>query len=391
MPKPLTIVHIIPELNLKGGGVNTFIKTLIYCLVDQQNKNIIKNIIVTNQSDELDRKDFQALGTPVFSRLMASQLDQGKPLEIIQWMTQILKQLQPDLVNTHLFWADTLGRKAAVSAGVPVIITRECNVNLNETAKHRKIKRDLANITDCIVCNAEAVRKYADEVEGIPPHCLEVIHNGVLLEKYECDCSYDHQKPLEFVYVGRLEPQKNPLLLINAFAAIIVDYPDCRLSIIGDGSLKEECLNQVKTLGLSEYVRFLGYNKKPWDWVNPGSVSILTSSFEGLPNAVLEAMAAGIICIVPKLAVMSEIAKAGSELIIYEVGNQNKLIEAMKFLLEMTPEEKLLMIRAARTRVEQDFDAHKMADKYLNLYQTIYRNKVLTKHTADKVRGSSGY
>ena len=113
MPKRLKLVHITPDLHLGGGGVKTFLKTLFRCLSREQTESII----VTNQANQSDRKDFEDLGVSVISRLKTaqSQLDRGNALEITQWMIGTLKKLQPDLVHTHLFWGDTLGRQAAAT------------------------------------------------------------------------------------------------------------------------------------------------------------------------------------------------------------------------------------------------------------------------------------
>lgn len=373
MSKRLKIVHITPDLHLGGGGVKTFLKTLFHCL-DREQTEII---IVTNQADESDRKDFEVLGITVFSRLMTTQfqLDQGNALEITQWIIGTLKKLQPDIVHTHLFWGDTLGRQAAVRVGVPVIISTEHNTNLNENEKHRNIKRRLAHLTDCVVCVSEAVREYSREIDKIPDDRMTVIYNSILLEEYEFNCDLKNRKQNEFVYVGRLELQKKPLLLIEAFAAIAFERSNCRLYIIGDGSLMEQCLDKVKTLGLSECVKFLGYQQKPWSWVSKGSIFVLSSDFEGFGIVILEAMASGHLCILPQIGGIPEIAKPALEAIFYEAGNRDCLIDSMRFVLDMPEEQRVEIVKAAKKKVERDFDAYQMSSKYLNLYHKLYLQK----------------
>jgi glycosyltransferase involved in cell wall biosynthesis len=368
MHKRLKIVHVTPDLHLGGGGVKTLLKTFFYCF----DSKLMEKIIVTNQSDESDRKDFHALGVSVFSRLITSQLDQGNALEITQWLIETLKQLKPDIVHTHLFWGDTLGRQAAFRAGIPVIVSTEHNTNLDESEKHRKIKRRLAQMTDCVVCVSEAVRKYSREIDQIPDDRMTVIYNSILLKDYEFNSDLKNRKQSEFVYVGRLEPQKNPLLLIEAFAEIAFERPDCRLCIIGNGSLMEQCLDKVQVLGLSTQVKFFGYQQKPWIAATQGSIFVLSSDFEGLPMAILEAMASGHVCILPKTGTIPEIADAGSEAIFYEAGNRDSLIDAMRFVLDMPEEQRIEIVQSARARVEKDFDAYKMTEQYLNLYQKLY-------------------
>ncbi|ELS03906.1 glycosyltransferase [Xenococcus sp. PCC 7305] len=375
MSKVLTVAHIIPELDINiMGGVGRFLQNLVRCLP----RNAVKTIILSYKAQESDKQFFQDLGVTVFSRLTHNQEEEGNSLEVTQWMINTLKQIKPDIVQTNAFWGDTLGRLAAQKAGVPVIVVRENNVNLGEIGRQKKMKHRLAKITDAVVCVSEAVKQYAHKVENIPHHRLQVIHNGVMLNQYYFDGNLPSPSPWEFVFVGRLEPQKDPLLLIDGFAELIHKYPHCRLSIIGDGSLREECVTQVAKLGISQSVSFLGYKPKPWDWVKSSSVLIMTSCHEGLPNTVLEAMALGVISIVPNLPVMSEIARADLEAIFYELGDRGQLVTAIESVLEMTVEQRIQISRAARSRVEKDFDAQQMADKYLSLYQKLYANQVLT-------------
>lgn len=373
MSKRLKIVHVTPDLYLGGGGIKTFLKTLFYCL----DAKLTENIIVTNQSDESDRKYFEALGVSVFSRLMnaQSQLDEGNALEIIQWMIGTLKKLQPDIVHTHLFWGDTLGRQAAFRVGVPVIVSTEHNTNVNENEKHRKIKRRLAHVTDCVVCISEAVRNYSREIDKIPDDRMTVIYNSIILEEYEFNCDLKNRRQSEFVYVGRLEPQKNPLLLIESFAAIAFERPDCHLSIIGDGSLMEQCLDKVKVLELSTLVEFFGYKQNPWLGISQGNIFVLSSDFEGFGIVILEAMASGHLCILPKIGGIPEIANTGSEAIFYEAGNRDSLIDSMRSALNMPEEQRVEMIKMARERVTKNFDAYQMSEKYLNLYRKLFLTK----------------
>ncbi len=370
MKKRLTIAHIIPELDINVmGGVGSFLRTLVRCICQEATKNII----LTYRSNKADKKYFQDLGVDVFSRLTQSQKEDGNSLEVTRWLVQTLKQIKPDIVQTNAFWGDTLGRWAAFSAGVPLIIAVENNVNLAETAKQKKIKHHLAKVTDAVVCVSEVVRKYSLAVEKIPDERIEVIYNGLILQDYKFSYGGDQSKPLNFICVARLEPQKVPLRLIEAFAQVIAQGYDCCLWMIGDGRLRPQCQARVATLGLCEKVKFLGYQENPWSLVPKGSVFILSSDFEGLSIAILEAMASGSLCILPNN--QTEVAKSAEEAIFYELGNLEQLVEAMILVLQMPIEQRIQMIKAARTRVERDFDAYLMANRYLNLYQNLYQKK----------------
>ena len=217
------------------------------------------------------------------------------------------------------------------------------------------------------------MRKYSLTVEKIPDERIEVIYYGLILKNYEFSYRGDQREPLDFVCVSRLEPQKVPLRLIEAFSKVIAEGYDCRLWMIGDGSLRDRCQEKVEALGLSKRVQFLGYQENPWSLVPKGSIFVLSSDFEGLSIAILEAMARGSLCILPNN--QTEVAKSAEEAIFYEVGNLEQLVEAMILVLQMPIEQRIQMIKSARARVERDFDAYLMANRYLNLYQNLYQNK----------------
>ena len=98
------------------------------------------------------------------------------------------------------------------------------------------------------------------------------------------------------VFVGRLDRQKDPLLLVDAFQAACVNEPDLHLVVIGDGALREPAEQRARAGGISERVSFLGVQppSKIAGLLQASDLFLLTSAYEGMPIAVLEALAAGL-------------------------------------------------------------------------------------------------
>lgn len=99
------------------------------------------------------------------------------------------------------------------------------------------------------------------------------------------------------VNVGRLHQQKNQTLLINAFAKIAGQFPEYILEIYGDGDLKEILQEQIEELGLHKRIELKGTTSHILEKVYTASLFVLTSDYEGMPNALIEAMAIGVPCI----------------------------------------------------------------------------------------------
>jgi glycosyltransferase involved in cell wall biosynthesis len=136
-----------------------------------------------------------------------------------------------------------------------------------------------------------------------------------------------------------------------------------------------ECCHKVAIFGLVKQVQFWGYQPEPWRCAPSGSIFVMTSDYEGHPLVVLEAMATGHLCIIPHIPGILEIAETGEEALIYESGDEESLVDAMRCALEMPAAQRQQMIQAARSRVERDFDARRMAQQYLDLYQTLYKTR----------------
>ena len=101
-----------------------------------------------------------------------------------------------------------------------------------------------------------------------------------------------------FVTVARLVPQKGIDVLIHALAQTVGEARDWTLTLVGDGPEREALERQVQQAGLQEQVQFLGFRSDPQTFLLQAGVFVLPSRFEGMPNALLEAMAAGLAVVV---------------------------------------------------------------------------------------------
>ncbi len=97
--------------------------------------------------------------------------------------------------------------------------------------------------------------------------------------------------------VGRLSSQKRLDCLIDAFSIVSEAHPDYKLVIFGEGELRDELQNQIDSLNISDKAILPGTNKDALKFVSKGSVFVLCSEYEGMPNALMEAMAVGVPCV----------------------------------------------------------------------------------------------
>jgi glycosyltransferase involved in cell wall biosynthesis len=158
--------------------------------------------------------------------------------------------------------------------------------------------------------------------------------------------------------VGRLERQKRFDLLMQAFAPIVRARPECRLVIVGDGSLRADLEAERQRLGLDDVVTLLGHRDDVARLHNALDLYVQSSEYEGTPNTVLEAMALETPIVATDVGGTRELAFPGEHAIIVPAGDVPALRAAIEEVLA-APEAARTRVAAARARIEQvlSFDA----------------------------------
>lgn len=146
-------------------------------------------------------------------------------------------------------------------------------------------------------------------------------------------CNAIDQKVNKIVTVGRLAPQKNHEMLLKAFSICHEHYPELLLEIYGVGILLDRLKRQVEELGISENVIFKGSKSNVHEYLKDAKMFVLSSDYEGLSNALLEAMMMGLPCISTNCAGSDEVIKDGENGLLVEIGDYTSLAAAIEKLL----------------------------------------------------------
>ena len=161
-----------------------------------------------------------------------------------------------------------------------------------------------------------------------------VIMNDVKEEFF----SIERSNVEDVVIVGRLNKQKNHKLAISAFAQIANKYPDVKLRLFGDGNLRNDLLRQIQDLGMESRVVLHGSTDDVVSVLKHARIFVLSSDYEGMPNCLMEALAAGVPCIStdcpcggPKMLI-----KNGYNGLLVPINDENALSQAISSLLEDT-------------------------------------------------------
>ena len=205
---------------------------------------------------------------------------------------------------------------------------------------------------------------------GIIAKHSAIIHNPLLkLPEGDSKCVFGETK--EIVSVGRLNKQKNQHLLIHAFADVCEEFSAYSLKIYGDGPERNNLQQLVNTLNLKDKVFLPGSTTEILDKINHAAFFVLPSNFEGMPNALMEAMSLGLPCISTDCPCGGprELIRNGENGMLVPVGNEKALADAMKYLIGHPDEAKAIGRKAMKIRESHSTD--RICQQWYDYFQNV--------------------
>lgn len=192
------------------------------------------------------------------------------------------------------------------------------------------------------------------------------LDNSVIIPNpISVSCFAERMNPNKIVSVGRLEPQKNQKMLISAFADVSKSFPDAFLEIYGEGTLRDELTSQINSLGLSDRVKLMGNVSEVHKAISDAAVFCLSSDYEGLSNALLEAMMMGLPCVSTNCAGADEYITNGENGFIVDTGDTVEFAKAISMLL--SDNEKRASFSLKSKESSNDFSMEKVMKKWDNV------------------------
>jgi glycosyltransferase involved in cell wall biosynthesis len=236
--------------------------------------------------------------------------------------------------------------------------------------------RALLGTCDRFVCVSEQIRAEAI-ADGFPAERCLLLPNGVDLERFQDDVTpaalpWDAAQPT-ILYVGRLGGEKNLDVLLRAFARVRARVPAARLALAGAGERDAELRLLARELALGEAVAFLGPRGDVEALHRAARAFVLPSTSEGLPNALLEALAAGTPAVATDIEGVRAVARHEREALLVPVRDEEALGASLARVLE---DEALArrLAEAGRARA-RDYDLDEVARRYEELFSELARGR----------------
>ena len=363
----MRIVHILD--NLERGGAQTVLRSLVAGLARRGHE---QHMVALNEKHDAD--------------VVAAMNAAGATVEIVGrpqlyagvgfWrLTRRLRHLAPDWVHTLLPWGDLIGRACARQAGLTRIASTVTARYADKPRWQLALDRATISWAQHVVFQSAEIIPFSMNHEGVRPDQARCIPNGVEWDDADRSAAaaalrrqFAPRARRVLGMVARLHPQKAHADLLRAYQAVRTDFPDSVLWLVGDGPERGRLEALARRLDLSPHVLFAGDRADALDWVAALDLFVHPTWFEGLPLAVLEAMAAACPVVASAVDGLKGLIEPGVHGWLTPPGDVPALAAALKDALD-SPDRAARLARAGAARVRAEFGADRMVRAYAALFE----------------------
>lgn len=297
-------------------------------------------------------------------------------------LISVIQGFKPQIVHAFLFRANLLSRVASWLCRAPANIS-SIRIIEGERPFYFRLDGWTSFMVTQHLAVSERVKEATCQRSGIRPDKVKVIYNGVDLR--QCgqprldEGSTQSRLATELGIrstdmvcgtVARLRPQKGVDSLLRGFAILGRHFPALKLLIVGDGPEQPALENLAAQVAIRDRVIFAGLATPPWPYLRLMDVFVLPSLYEGLPNAVLEAMSLGVPVVATDVGGVGEIIEDQRTGLLIRPQDPEAIVRAVALLLEQ-PERAREISEAAKQVVLTRFSLDRMLNEYDVLYEEL--------------------
>jgi len=363
----VAVLYIITELNTGGAQM-----ALWRLLARLDRLRFSPTVACLYNGDKAVAQAIRALGIEVWDARMCHKGD----VAALWRLYRRIYRLRPTILHASLFHANLPGRILGRLAGVPVVICSERTMAMESQWRYR-LNRWTIGLVDRVTVVSVLVRDFCIAHIGLPPRKLVLIPNGVELPRAPLasrqEVRIEVGLPLDAPVAGavsRLDPVKGVRFLIQALTRL----GGVHLAIAGDGPERAALEALAERLGVAGRVHWLGQRGDVQRLLLAFDLFVQPSLHEGLPNTVLEAMAAGLPVVATGVGGTPEAVVDGVTGLLVRPGDPEPLARAISRLLD-DPAARQTMGQAGRERVVQHFTVERMVAQTETLYEQLLVGK----------------
>lgn len=369
-PEPIRLCHFIDSLRRDGAQ-----RALLHLVAGLSSKGYAQRVYCLN--DVVDQDLLARLRETGADVRVVGKIGILTGIGLVRTFGD-LRTFRPHIVQTFLPVSDNVGRCLAKAAGAPVIVSSIRTRNVDKRFWQLFLDRRTTRWADAVIFNCRSAVEFGLKYEGVRPEQVEYVPNGVnpipppeprALAALRRELGLKARTAVVGT-VGRLYPQKGHGDLLEAFASVRRRVPEAVLLVVGKGPLLGRLQSTAEDLGIADRVRFLGGRNDVPLLLGLMDVYVHASLFEGMSNAVMEAMAAGKPVVATAVDGTVELIEHDRSGKLVKPGDPRELAEALiETLLDSHAADRLG--REAARRVETDFSIEKMVDSFDGIYRRL--------------------
>ena len=286
--------------------------------------------------------------------------------KVIRSIKKLVKLENPDVVVCFMAQNILLTGIAIKNIKVPFVVSERIDpaqVKRNFIFKH--ILNKIYERASLVIFQTKRAQNYFNE---------KIRKNSCIIgNPIKISCFKSSNTKHKIVNVGRMTAQKNQAMLLDVFKSIHDKYPDYTLTIYGDGPLRNELESKIKELGLEDSAFLPGVSNSIHKEMSDAEMFVLSSNFEGLSNALMEAMLMGLPSISTDCAGSDEIIVNNENGILIPVGDANQLYDAIENLIN----DKKLRNSISKNSTEsmKKYEEKNIIDKWNSTIENVIESK----------------
>ncbi|MEO8152860.1 MAG: glycosyltransferase [Rhizobacter sp.] len=355
----MKVLHVIETLDFGGA------EKVVVDLVSATSDRCQPAICCTKHTGELAQRLDPSI------RVFSLDAPEGNDFSVPWKLKRLVREHGFDVMHSHLWGVFLESALAARMAGVPLVHTVHGNYAAygsswkarTKLALRHGLERVAARWHRRIVAVSHSIQGYVVDNIGIAKRHVETVHNGIDTRPLPTAPRQGNT----FITVGRMAPVKNQGMMIRAFARVLQTRPDARLQLVGDGPDRASLEALVAKLCISANVEFLGFRNDVGGLLAAADVFLMSSRYEGVSIAILEAMRAELPTVGTRVGGIPETVEHDRSGVLVADDDEAAFADAMLALLQ-DPARRTALGQAAAQRQREAFSLEGAAQRYLQIY-----------------------
>jgi glycosyltransferase involved in cell wall biosynthesis len=359
--KPYRIIHFV-----SGGGSGST-GMAVELAVGQHHGSQFEPMVVFRRKKKRNPNLDQIIAA---EQIHFREVCAAPKLQTIKQLCAIIREFRPHILVAHGLSEHIWGRIAAWRAKVPVIIQVEHN-NENYSLLRQWQSQFLLKFTAKVICVSEGVKRHLEKL-GFKSDKIGVIYNGIATEEFtNIQNETFAGRDANIIMVARFAYQKDHATLIKAVKILQDGHYPCQTLLIGGGKqkYKEQCVALSRKLGLTATVRFLNHKTRAEirELLGRTKIFVLATHHEGLPLALIEAMAAGCLVIASKVDGVSELIDHGQNGFLIPPQDPVALAQTIKMVFD-NEQMAAAVAKSGQEKAITNFNMARMVNQYEQMF-----------------------